>query len=161
MHQLILTNSIEGYPFLHTLSSICYLLFYFIILVASRGLWDLSSLTRDQTWGLAVRAPSPNHWIAREFPGICRLFNDGHLKWWGFLGVSLIKNLPANTGETGSISTLGRSPGGGNDNAFQYSCLENPMDRETWQATVHGVTKESDMTERVSMYAHRILTGVR
>ena len=73
----------------------------------------------------------------------------------------LIDNLPANTGETGSISTLGRSPGGGNDNAFQYSCLENPMDRETWQATVHGVTKESDMTERVSMYAHRILTGVR
>ena len=116
----IFTNSVEGYPFLHTLSSICYLLFYFIIiiLVAPWGLWDLSSLTRDQTWSLAVRVPSPNHWITREFPGICRLLNDGHFEWWVFLGVSLIKNLPANTGDTGSVPTLGRSPGGGNDNPF-------------------------------------------
>ena len=132
-----------------------------IILVAPRGLWDLSSLTRDQTWGLAVRAPSPNHWITREFPGICRLFNDGYFEWWGFLGVSLINNLPASTGEMDSIPTSGRSPGGGNDNPFQYSCLENPMDREIRQTTVHRVTKESDTTERVSTYAHRILTGVR
>ena len=40
-----------------------------------------------------------------------------------------------------SISGSGRSPGGGNVNPLQYSCLENPMDRRTWQATVHGVTK--------------------
>jgi len=36
---------------------------------------------------------------------------------------------------------LGRSPGGGNGNPFQYSCLENPMDREAWQVTVHGVAR--------------------
>ena len=41
---------------------------------------------------------------------------------------------------------LGASPGEGSDNLFQYSCLENPMDRGSWQATVHGVAEESDMT---------------
>jgi len=41
---------------------------------------------------------------------------------------------------------LGRSPGEGNDNLLQYSCLGNPMDRGAWMATVHGVTKEPDMT---------------
>ena len=43
------------------------------------------------------------------------------------------------------FSLLGRSPGGGNGNPFQYSCLKNAMDRGAWQATVHGVT-DSDMT---------------
>ena len=45
------------------------------------------------------------------------------------------------TGDTGSIPGSGRSPGGGHGNAFQYSCLENPMDRGDWQTTVHGLTK--------------------
>ena len=49
----------------------------------------------------------------------------------------------------GMISGFGRSPGEGNDNALQYSCLENPMDRGDWWATVHGVT-ELDMTEVTS-----------
>ena len=55
----------------------------------------------------------------------------------------MIKNLPANTGDEkdgGSIPQSGRFPGEGNGNALQYSCLENPMDREAWQATVHRVT---------------------
>ena len=47
----------------------------------------------------------------------------------------------AQTGDLGSIPGSGRSPGEGNGNPLQYSCLENPMDREAWQATVHGVTK--------------------
>ena len=46
-----------------------------------------------------------------------------------------------NTGDLGSIPGLGRSPGEGNDNPLQYSCLENPMDREAWWATVHGIAK--------------------
>ena len=54
-------------------------------------------------------------------------------------GGSVVKNPPANTGDTGSISGSGRSPGGGHDNAFQYSRLENHMDRGTWWATVHKV----------------------
>ena len=49
-------------------------------------------------------------------------------------------------GNVGSIPGLGRSPGGGHGNPVQYSCLENPMDRGAWQATVHRVV-ESDMTE--------------
>ena len=44
----------------------------------------------------------------------------------------MVKDLPANAGDTGSISESGRSPGGGHDNPLQYSCLENPMDRGAW-----------------------------
>ena len=67
-----------------------------------------------------------------------------------------VKNLAANAGdirEAGWISVSGRSPGGGHGNPLQYSCLENPMDRGTCWATVHGVAKSwtrlSDMTELV------------
>ena len=45
------------------------------------------------------------------------------------------------TGDMGSIPGSGKSPGGGNDNAFQYSCLENPMDRGAWWAMVHSVAE--------------------
>ena len=59
----------------------------------------------------------------------------------------MVKNVPANAGDQGSIPGSGRSPEKGNGNPLQYSCLENPKDREAWQATVHEVTKESDTTE--------------
>ena len=55
----------------------------------------------------------------------------------------MVKNLPANSGDMGLIPLLGRSPGEGNGNPLQYSCLENPMKRIL---AVHGVAKESDMT---------------
>ena len=60
----------------------------------------------------------------------------------------MVKILPANSGDIHSIPGSRRSPGRGNGNPFQYSCLENSMDRGTWQATVHGVTKELDTTEQ-------------
>ena len=63
-----------------------------------------------------------------------------------FHGGSMVKNLPANAGDTIMIPGLERSPGEGNGNPLQYSCLENSMYREAWQATVHGVTKALDMT---------------
>ena len=50
----------------------------------------------------------------------------------------------------GSIPGLGKSLGGGNGNPLQDSCLENPKDKGAWQATVHGVTKQSDMTEQLN-----------
>ena len=64
----------------------------------------------------------------------------------GFLGGSVVKNLPANTGDAGSVPGSGRSPGGGNGNPLQYSCQDNPMDRGAWWATVRGATEESDTT---------------
>ena len=64
----------------------------------------------------------------------------------GPLGAYLVvqkvkKNLPVNAGDAGSIPGLGRSPGGGHGNPLLYSCLENPVDRGAWGATVHGVAK--------------------
>ena len=53
----------------------------------------------------------------------------------------MVKNLPPNAGDLGLIPGWGRSPGGGNGNPLQYSCLGNPMDREAWWTTVHRVTK--------------------
>ena len=66
-----------------------------------------------------------------------------------FPGSLVVKNLPASAEyarDVGSISGLERSPGEGNGNMLQHSCLGNPMDRRVWWATVHGVTKESDRT---------------
>ena len=51
------------------------------------------------------------------------------------------KESACNVGDPGSIPVSGRSPGEGNDNPHQYSCLENSRDREAWQATVHGIAK--------------------
>ena len=71
----------------------------------------------------------------------------------GSLVVRKAKYLPANAGDrrdVGSIPGLGRSPGGGNSNLLQYSCLDNFMDRGAWWATVHGVEKELDTTEGLS-----------
>ena len=62
----------------------------------------------------------------------------------GYSGGSVVKNPPDNAGASGDVGSIpgsGRSPGGGNDNSLQYSCLENFMDRGAWQATAHGATK--------------------
>ena len=59
---------------------------------------------------------------------------------------SEVKNLSANAVDTGLIPGSGKTPGIGNDNPLQYSCLGYPMDRGAWLATVHGVAKESDTT---------------
>ena len=56
----------------------------------------------------------------------------------------MVKNPPAKAGDVGSIPELGRSPGEGNSNLLQCSCLGNPIDRGAWRATACGVTKESD-----------------
>ena len=60
---------------------------------------------------------------------------------WGFPRRSPVKNPPANAGDKGSIPGLGRSPRIENGNPFQYSCLENPMDKGVWQVIVHTVPK--------------------
>ena len=67
----------------------------------------------------------------------------------------MIKNLLANAGDirdTGSIPGLERSPGGGHGDPLQYSCLENPMGREAWQATVYRVTKSQTRLKGVTTH---------
>ena len=65
---------------------------------------------------------------------------------------SVVKNPPANAGDTYSIPGSGRSPGGGNCNSLQYSSLENPVDREVWPDTVRGVTKHQTLqSDRAGM----------
>ena len=69
----------------------------------------------------------------------------------------MVKNLPASAGDARdavSVPGSGRSPGGGNGNALQHSCLENPMDRGTWQATAPQGRKELDPTERARTHIH-------
>ena len=64
----------------------------------------------------------------------------------GFPGGLVVKNPPANAGDAGPTPGSGRSPGEGNGNPLQRSCLENSMGREAWWATVRGIAKESDTT---------------
>ena len=75
----------------------------------------------------------------------------------GFQAALVVKNLPANAGDrryTGSIPGSERSPGGGDGNPLQYSCLDNPTDRGAWRATVHEVAKSRTWLKRLSMHAH-------
>ena len=86
------------------------------------------------------------NWIYREVEG-----------YSGLSQVTLVvKNLPANAGDTKCRFNLclGKIPGGGNSNPLQNSCLENPMDRGVWLATVHGVTKSQIWLKQLRMHAH-------
>ena len=74
------------------------------------------------------------------------IFKEKAEKQGSFPSGLVVKNLPTNAGDVSSIPGLGRSPGEGNGNPLQYSCLGNPMDIEVWQAIVCGSQKELDMT---------------
>ena len=72
----------------------------------------------------------------------------------------MVKNPPANARYirgTGFMPRSGRSPGGGRVNPLQYSCLENPMDRGAWQATVHRVAKSWTRLKQLSMHTRKVL----
>ena len=68
----------------------------------------------------------------------------------GFPGGLVVKSLPTNTADASLIPGCRRSPGKGNGNQLQYACLGNPKDRGVWQATVHGIVKELDMTQQLN-----------
>ena len=77
--------------------------------------------------------------------------------------VLAVKNFPANAGDlrdSGSIPGLGRSSGGGHGNPLQYSCLENPMDRGAWRATVHRMVKSWTQLKRLSTHASSLLLWI-
>ena len=87
----------------------------------------------------------------------------GYLFWAPSGVVLVVENLPASAGDvrdTGSVPESGKSPGGGHGNPLQYSCLENPLDREAWQATVHRVA-ELDTTEVTWHAPTHMLSTVR
>ena len=72
----------------------------------------------------------------------------------------MVKNSPTNAGDirdSGVIPGSGKSPGGGQGNPLQYSCLENPMDREAWKAIVHRVTKSQTRLKQLSTRMDNIL----
>ena len=72
-------------------------------------------------------------------------------------GKLAVKNLPANAGDirdVGSITGLGRFPGGGHANPLQCSCLENPMDRGAWRATIQGIAKSQMQMKQLSTAQH-------
>ena len=80
----------------------------------------------------------------------------------GFLGGAVLKNLPANAGDSGDVGSIpgtGRSPGVGNGNPLQYSCLENSMDREAWWSIVHGGHKGSHVTVHACKNGYHIFTS--
>ena len=88
----------------------------------------------------------PKH---REYLGLPNLINGASQV------VQVVKNVLANAGDArdmGSLPGSGRSPGVGNGNPLQYSCLKNSMDRGAWWATVHGVAKELDRTEHTCVH---------
>ena len=118
------------------------LLFYFLAFWP-RGMRNLSSLTKDWTHTPCIGGWSLNYWTAREIPRIKFLMMEFQTcnNWKGFPGGSVVKNYPANAGDVGSISGSGRSPGEEKGNLLSYSCLENPMDRGAWRASVCGVTE--------------------
>jgi len=91
-------------------------------------------------WFLKFFYPSSSPWAHSSLPGSG---TQSVIFWfyWPSLVAQTVKNLPANAGNAGSVSRLGRSPGEGYGHPLQYSCLENPMDRGAWWATVHGATK--------------------
>ena len=86
----------------------------------------------------------------------CECMWHDNPNYWASQVALVVKDLPANAGDirdTSSIPESERSVGGGHGNPFQYSCLENPMGRGAWRATVHGVT-ESDVTKATWHTAH-------
>ena len=88
-------------------------------------------MDREAWWAIA-------HGVAKSRTRLSNFTSKGERC---FPGGSLVKNPPVNAGDariSGSIPGLGRCPGVGNDNPLQCSCLENPMDREAWRATVYG-----------------------
>ena len=78
-------------------------------------------------------------------------FESNLVNWMGFPGGLNGKEFPCNVGDLSSIHGLERSPGGGHGNPVRYSGLENLMDREAWQATVHGFEKSQTRLKRLSL----------
>ena len=99
-------------------------------------MWDLTSLTRDQTHIPCIGSMELNTGPPGKSQVLSLLPNS-----LGFLGGSVVKESTCNAGDPGLILGLGKFPGEGNSNPLQYSCLGKPMNRGNWLATVQGVAR--------------------
>ena len=98
----------------------------------------------------------PKPWTLWRLRWWLAFFSNKLFVNWASHVALVLKNLPANAGDVrdvGSISGFGRSSGGGHGDQPQYSCLENPMGRGAWWATVHGITKSQTRLKQLSMHA--------
>ena len=125
----------------------------------SGGLPSMGSHRVGHNWSDLAAAAAAYDLFPRHFSSIQDISDSAlgsKATWWGILlwedgliltgirrwasqGALVVKNPPANAGDVGLIPASGRSPGGGHGKPLQYSCLENPMDRGAWQATVQGL----------------------
>ena len=113
------------------------------------ALWAaVHGVTRSQTWLVTKPPPPPllslpfgSCWFSKTDLPFPEYHTTGIIQCSGFPGGFDGKERACNAGDLGSIPVLGRSPRGEHGNPLQYSCLENPMDRGAWQATVHDVAK--------------------
>ena len=118
------------------------------------GISDSMGMSLSKLWALVMDMEAWHAVIHGVAKSRTRLSDWTELKWFHipwFPGGSDGKESACSAGEWGSFPVLERSSGEGNSNTVQYSCLENPVDRGAWQATIHGVTKSwtrlSDWTE--------------
>ena len=98
--------------------------------------------------------PAEHYWVCSSH---CSLFGGDSCTSLGFPGGTRGKELPTNAGnvgDSGLVPGWGRSPGGGQGNPLQCSCLENPMDRGAWWATVHGVAKSWTQLKRLNTHTY-------
>ena len=137
-------------------------LFYALVFLTPR---HVGSSFPDKWLNLyCVGRRSINHWTTRVVPDLCNNFNGDGTTIPGFPGGSAGKDSACNAGDERNENLIpgsGRSPGKGNGNPLQYSCLENPMDRGVWQAPiVHGVTRsQTQMIAHICAHTHTHITS--
>ena len=100
-------------------------------------LWEL--VMDREAWCAVIHGVSKSRTQLSDWTEL--KLSDERVLSLGFPGGSVVKNLPTNAGDMGSIPGSGRSLGVRSSNPLQHSCLDNLLDREAWWATVHGVTK--------------------
>ena len=132
-----MTNNVEH--IFMCLLAISISFWYFLVLRRDTGFYFTFLIKPFSSFSIRVILASQNE--LSSVPFMKSSLNDWYINSFSFQVALAVKTTPANARDVGLILWLGRSPGEGNGNPLLYSCLGNPMDREAWWATVHGVAK--------------------